>query len=83
MPETASQAEQLLWYINEARRLHQLPSIEYVYEMSVAAQRHTEDMATNQFTGHKGSDGSKPYDRLALYGYAGRYGGEATAWGFA
>ena len=82
LPETATPAEQLLWYINEARRLHSLPPLSYVYEMSVAAQRHTEDMAVNEFTGHVGSDGSRPFERLQQYGYEGNYGGETTAWGF-
>jgi uncharacterized protein YkwD len=82
LSENASEAEQLFWYINEARRLHGLPPLTYVHNLSVAAQRHTEDMAVNQFTGHQGSDGSMPYERLPLYGYEGAYGGEATAWGF-
>lgn len=79
--ETATAPEQLLWYVNEARRLHNLPPLAYVYEMSIAAQRHAEDMAVNQFTGHTGSDGSRPFERLQQYGFAGDYGGEATAWG--
>lgn len=79
--ETATAAEQLLWYVNEARRLHNLPPLAYVYEMSIAAQRHAEDMAVNQFTGHTGSDGSRPFERLQQYGFDGDYGGEATAWG--
>ncbi len=83
LPAEATEAEQLLWYVNEARRLHQLSPLEYNFELSVAAQRHTEDMAANQFTEHVGSDGSRPYDRFVQYGYAGKYGGEATAWGFA
>ncbi len=79
--ETATAAEQLLWYVNEARRLHNLPPLAYGYEMSIAAQRHAEDMALNQFTGHTGSDGLRPLERLQLYGFVGDYGGETTAWG--
>ena len=60
----ATPAEQLLWFINEARRIHNLPPLDYSYELSIAAQQHAEDMAANGFTGHVGSDGSTPPDRL-------------------
>jgi uncharacterized protein YkwD len=82
LAESATEAEELFWYINEARRLHNLPPLAYEHPLSVAAQRHAEDMAVNQFTGHRGSDGTMPYERLPLFGYQGDYGGEATAWGF-
>ncbi len=82
LPADATAAELLFWYINEARRLHELPPLEYLHVLSIAAQRHAEDMAVNQFTGHRGSDGSMPFDRLPRHGFEGIYGGEATAWGF-
>jgi uncharacterized protein YkwD/PKD repeat protein len=78
----ASQAEQLLWYINEARRLHGLAPLVYSYELSIAAQLHTEDMVGNPEIMHDGSDGSLPPERQRRYGYQGIYGGEAVAWGF-
>lgn len=78
----ASTAEQLLWYVNEARRLHGLPPLAYNYELSIAAQAHTEDMAQNPDIMHNGSDGSRPADRQQRYGYLGAYGGEAVAWGW-
>ena len=81
-PANTSQTEQLLWYINRARISFNLKPVALVRQMSIAAQRHTNDMAFNRFTAHTGSDGSSPVDRLKQSGYTGIYRGEATAWGF-
>lgn len=78
----ATTAEQLLWYVNEARRLHGLAPLKYNYELSIAAQVHTEDMAQNPDIMHVGSDGSRPSERQQRYSYQGAYGGEAVAWGW-
>lgn len=75
-------AEQLLSYVNAARAQAGLNPLSYSYELSIAAQRHTNDMALAKFTGHTGSDGSRPYERQIDAGFAGYYAGEATAWGF-
>ena len=82
IPAGTSQAEQLFIYINEARRQFDLPPLQYVYELAVAAQQHTDDMAAYHYTGHTGSDGSFPAERLLWKGYPSAYAGEATAWGF-
>ncbi len=82
IPDGTSQAEELFIYINEARRQFDLPPLAYVYELSAAAQQHTDDMAQFQYTGHTGADGSYPLERLIRNGYAAGYAGEATAWGF-
>ena len=82
LPQDATPAEQLLWYVNEARRLHGLPPLAYSYELSIAAQLHTVDMAQNTEIMHDGSDGSTPAERQQRYGYTGIYGGEAVAWGW-
>ena len=81
-PANTTQTEQLLWYINQARISFNLKPVALVPVMSVAAQRHTNDMAFNRFTAHTGSDGTTPVDRLNQSGYTGSYRGEATAWGF-
>lgn len=78
----ATVAEQLYWYVNEARRLHGLGPLAYNYELSIAAQQHTLDMSQNPDIMHLGSDGSRPADRQRLFGYLGAYGGEAVAWGW-
>lgn len=77
-----SPAEQLFFYINEARRQFDLPPLNSIIELSVAAQRHVDDMAANEYTAHIGFDGSFPAERLVWNGYRGGYAGEATAWGF-
>lgn len=77
-----SPAEQLLWYINEARRLHNLPPLTYSYELTIASQRHSDDMALYGYTGHTGSDDTHPWERQAQAGYLGSYGGEVTYWGY-
>lgn len=81
LPPEMSPAEQLLAYINEARRIHNLQPLTLVTELSNAAQIHTDDMANLGLTGHEGSDGSSPALRVQLSGYPGGYGGETTAWG--
>lgn len=81
LPDGLNQAEQLFVYINEVRRLNGLGPLTYAYELSVAAQSHTNDMAINSFTGHEGSDGSSPPWRVGIAGYQGGYAGESTAWG--
>lgn len=81
-PVDSTQEERLLWYINKARETVELPPLEHVAFLSVAAKRHTNDMAFNRFWGHTGSDGSHPVERQEAAGYEGGYGGEATAWGF-
>lgn len=78
----ATPAESLLWWVNEARRLYGLPMLTYSYELSIAAQIHAEDMLGVPGTLHIGSDGSRPADRQARYGFTGYYAGEAVAWGW-
>ena len=79
----ADLAAQLYWYINEARRQAELNPVNLIPSLSVAAKQHTNDMAAFKYTGHTGSDGTHPYERLARVGYReGGYAGETTAWGF-
>ncbi|MEJ2748841.1 MAG: PKD domain-containing protein [Anaerolineae bacterium] len=82
LPAGLSPAEQLYFYINEARRQFDLPPLTIVLQLNNAAQEHTDDMAGYQYTAHSGSDGSVPAERLLWAGYQAGYAGEATAWGF-
>lgn len=82
LPDNMSQAEQLLAYINEARRQFDLPELPYVLELGMAAQQHVNDMANYGYTAHIGADGSHPAERLIWHNYTAGYAGEATAWGF-
>lgn len=47
-----------------------------------AAQRHSDDMATNEFFDHTGSDGTSAGDRIAATGYEWRAWGENIAAGY-
>ena len=82
VPPGSTPAEQLLLYINEARRQFELAPLNLVPQLSSAAQEHTIDMARFAYTGHAGADGSTPAERLLQFGYGAGYAGEATAWGF-
>jgi hypothetical protein len=82
VPAGLSLAEQLYFYINEARRQFDLAPLNLVTQLSSAAQQHTADMAGYEYAGHSGSDGSFPAERLIWAGYQAGYAGEATAWGF-
>ena len=75
--------QQLLAYINVARREAEMPSLSWSHPLSQAAQNHANDAAFNFVTGHSGSDGSNPHDRVERARYVEGYLlGEATAWGF-
>ncbi|MBE2198422.1 MAG: PKD domain-containing protein [Anaerolinea sp.] len=82
LPPNLTPAEQLYYYINLARQRFDLPVLNQVYLLNIAAQQHTNDMSLFAYTGHVGSDGSYPAERLLMAGYAHGYAGEATAWGF-
>jgi uncharacterized protein YkwD len=82
LPPGATAAEQLFIYVNEARRLFELPPLAYAQELSAAAQYHTQDKAYYPDAFHTGTDGTAPAERLLRHGFAGGYAGEATAWGF-
>lgn len=75
--------QQLLAYINVARREAGMPTLSWSHPLSQAAQNHADDAAFNFVTDHAGSDGSSPYDRVERARYVDGYLlGEATAWGY-
>lgn len=75
--------DQMLWYINEARRQAGMEPVSWRFSLSRAAQQHANDMATNFLLGHIGSDGSTPQDRLRQVSYVeGYFTGETVAGGF-
>ncbi|MGB7318710.1 MAG: CAP domain-containing protein [Planktotalea sp.] len=53
----------------------------YNAQLDQAAQRHADDMFTNSFTGHIGSDGSTFQQRIAATGYVATAAGENVAQG--
>jgi uncharacterized protein YkwD len=77
-----SLSEQMLQAINAEREAVGLPPLTWSDQLARSAQHHSEDMAAYGFTGHYGSNGSRPADRLTQASYPGEYAGECTAWGF-
>lgn len=51
-------------------------------QLAAAAQRHSDDMAKNNFMDHTGSDGSSPWDRINATGYQFRTAAENIAMGY-
>jgi hypothetical protein len=62
---------QMLASINGARIANGLPPLVLNADLSAAAQRHSEDMASNDFVAHEGSDGLGTEDRIVAAGYPG------------
>jgi len=75
-------AQQMLQAINAEREAAGLPLLTWSDQLVRSAQHHSDDMATHWFTGHYGSNGSRPVDRMRQASYTGDYAGECTAWGF-
>ncbi len=75
-------AQEILQAINAERTAVGLPPLTWSDQLTRSAQHHTDDMATHWFTGHNGSNGSRPIDRMRQASYTGDYAGECTAWGF-
>jgi len=75
-------AQEILQAINAEREAVGLPPLVWSDQLARSAQHHTDDMATYWFTGHYGSNGSRPVDRMRQASYTGDYAGECTAWGF-
>jgi hypothetical protein len=68
--------------INQTRANHGLPPYQLDSRLIHSSQRHNLDMAHNNFTGHTGSDGSTPLQRMSEAGYNWHFGGEIIGWGF-
>lgn len=68
--------------INSERAAQGLPPLSIDSRLVQAARRHSQDMATNNFFSHYGSDGSSPFDRIRDAGYSFRTAGETIAGGY-
>ena len=76
-------AEELtfLGMLNDYRAANGLPPLRHNARLGAAADAHAADMATNNFTGHIGSDGSGPSRRIIHAGYDYTWCGENLFWG--
>lgn len=68
--------------VNEYRSEKNLQPLTLNLELSLAAEKHSEDMAINDFFSHEGSNGSKLSDRTITAGYESSYVGENIAAGY-
>lgn len=81
MTVSSNVLQQVLDLVNQERRRAGLPALRFQSQLAGAAQAHSNDMARNRFMGHRGSDGSSPFDRIRRYGYNFRAAGENVAAG--
>ena len=56
--------------INRRRQAYGCPAVEFNQALTLAAERHSKDMATNNFFSHTGSDGSTFSQRIVQAGYS-------------
>ncbi len=56
--------------INRRRQAHGCPAVVFNQALTLAAERHSKDMATNNFFSHTGSDGSTFSQRIVQAGYS-------------
>ena len=66
--------------INDHRRANNRSELRLHNQLGVAAERHSQDQAANGFSGHTGSDGSTPDQRITDAGYDRRSWGENAYW---
>jgi uncharacterized protein YkwD len=67
--------------INFIRSLNPIPRLSPSKGMSLGAKDHVKDQGLSSSVGHKGSDGSQPWDRVNRYGTWERCIGENIAYG--
>jgi uncharacterized protein YkwD len=67
--------------INAYRQQNGLGTLTMQNQLGQAAELHSQDMATNNFGSHTGSDGSSPDQRINRTGYQWWNWGENVFWG--
>ncbi len=72
----ASIESQVIALINKERAAAGLPALSPNRKLTAAAQKHSADMAANDFIDHTGSDGSRWFGRIASEGYSYSYASE-------
>lgn len=80
-PDSEEQA--FLGLINAYRAQHTLGALTMQSQLGQAAEAHSQDLADHNITGHTGSDGSSPQQRIERAGYAWSAWGENVFWGSA
>lgn len=67
--------------LNAERTARRLRPVEYDATLSLAAQRHAEDMAARNYFAHRNPEGRDPFDRIQATGYEYCWAGENLAAG--
>ncbi len=78
---TSDPAQEVIELINQFRVEEGLRPLIVDPRLNSAAQRHSDDMATHDFFGHMGTDGSDPWRRMVEAGYPLDWGAECIAAG--
>jgi uncharacterized protein YkwD len=81
-PEATTQ-QNVFTYINAHRARYGAPALRYNYALTVAAQRHANDMARRNRMTHIGSDGSNAGQRITRAGFRWTSWAENIAVGYA
>jgi uncharacterized protein YkwD len=79
--ESTTMEQTVIQLINERRRLHGLTTLVLADQLTLAARRHSLDMARHNLTQHTGSDGSNGGQRISDAGYRWTQWDETIAWG--
>jgi uncharacterized protein YkwD len=82
-PAPSSIETQVVQLVNQERSRAGCPALTINSSLMSAAQGHSQDMATNNFMAHTGSNGSSPWDRIRAAGYIYSRAGENVAAGYA
>lgn len=82
-PQTSDFVARVVARSNDYRSTAGCPALVLDDRLTSAAQRHSDDMARNNFMAHTGSDGSSPWDRIEDTGYRYRLAAENVAAGYA
>lgn len=82
LPALPDFAQHVVDLTNEERLEAGCAPLNVSLQLVTAAQGHSEDMASNDFFSHTGSDGSLPWDRMEAAGYEWREAGENIAAGY-
>jgi uncharacterized protein YkwD len=74
--------EDMLDRVNALRKKADAPPVVLCAPLQATAQDYSSLMATSDYYGHVGPDGSEPWDRMSAHGYAWHGAGENIAAGF-
>ncbi|GAA3007684.1 hypothetical protein JCM13580A_57670 [Streptomyces drozdowiczii] len=80
-PSASSDADQVLALVNTERAKEGCSPVTGNDQLTTAAQRHSEDMAANDYFSHSSQDGSGPGERITAAGYRWSTYGENIAKG--